>query len=123
MDQGGDQDQEQEQQEFFVNFFHSFRIRPTRLRTNFQPNYGGARRYPLQITEVSGLLRTENLSLGSGMGLVVDLEHVFDGELRVALSGGEPLVPQHLLYGAQVGAFLQHVSSKSVAQRVRVDIG
>ena len=54
-------------------------------------------------------------SLGPGMGLVVDLKHVSDGELGVALGGGKALVAKHLLNGTQVGAFFQQVSSEGVA--------
>ena len=43
------------------------------------------------------------------MGLVVHLEHVLDGELGVALGGGEALVAEHLLDGAQVRALGQQV--------------
>ena len=57
------------------------------------------------------------------MGLVVDVEHVLHGKLGVALRGGEALVSQHFLNGAQVGSFLEHVCPEGVAQSVRVDIG
>jgi hypothetical protein len=38
---------------------------------------------------------------------VVDLLQLCGGELRVAVRGGEALVAEKLLDGAQVGAFLQ----------------
>src|ERR1039458_10561367 len=63
------------------------------------------------------------VSLRVRMGAVVDLHHVFDGELRVALRGREALMAEHLLDRAQVGAFLQHVSAEGMAQRVRMHIG
>ena len=44
-------------------------------------------------------------------------------ELGVALGGGEALVAEHLLDGAQVGAFFEHVGAEGVAQGVRVDVG
>jgi hypothetical protein len=42
--------------------------------------------------------------------------------LRVPLGRRKPLVAEHFLDGAQVGAFLQHVGSKSMAQRMRVNV-
>ena len=57
------------------------------------------------------------------MRLVVDLHHVFHRKLGVALGGGEPLVAKHLLNGAQVGAFFQHVCAKGVTQGMGMDIG
>jgi hypothetical protein len=57
------------------------------------------------------------------MGLIVDALHLAGGELGVALRGGEALVAEHLLDGAQVGAFLQHVRAEGVAQRVRMHVG
>ena len=45
-------------------------------------------------------------SLRARMCLIVNLEYVLHGELRVALRGGEALVSQKFLNGAQVGAFL-----------------
>ena len=45
------------------------------------------------------------------------------GELRVALGGGEPLVAEQFLDGAQVGAFFQQMRAEGVAQRVRVHVG
>jgi hypothetical protein len=57
------------------------------------------------------------------MGLIVHMEHVFDGELGVALRGGEALVAEHLLDGAQVSTFLEHVGAEGVAQGVGMDIG
>ena len=49
---------------------------------------------------------------------VVDLEHVLHGELGVALRGGQALMSEHFLDGAQVGAFGQQVRGEGVAQRV-----
>ena len=57
-----------------------------------------------------------------GMSLVVHRQNVFHGKLRVTLRGGEPLVPEHLLNGAQVRAFLQQVGAESVPQGVRVNV-
>ena len=57
------------------------------------------------------------------MRLVVHLHHMLHRELRVALRGREPLVAQHFLDGAQVGAFLQHVRAKSVPQGMRMNVG
>ena len=130
MNHGGDHHQKQQQQEFFVYFLHvSSKLRSRALpechgtwrKTRSLP-YGGANAKTLQITEVMSLLRDERLLLGSGMGLVVNVEHVLDGKLGIALGGGKALVAQHLLNGAQVGAFLQHVGSKGVAQCMRVNV-
>ena len=57
------------------------------------------------------------------MRLIVNLQHVFDGKLRVPLRRGKPLVAEHLLDRAQVSAFLQHVSSEGVTQGVRMNVG
>ena len=56
------------------------------------------------------------------MGLIVNLEHVLDGKLGVALGGGETLVAEHLLNRAQIGAFLQHVRAEGMPQGVRMDV-
>ena len=68
----------------------------------------------LRDSFLSGIFGKRPLLLGSWMGVVVDLEHVLDGELGVALSSGEALMAQHLLNGAQVGAFLQQMSAEGV---------
>ena len=57
------------------------------------------------------------------MSLVVDALHLGRRELGVSLRGGEALVPEHLLDGSQIRAFLQHVSAEGVAQRVRMHVG
>ena len=57
------------------------------------------------------------------MRLIVDLQHVLHGELRVALGGREALVAEEFLNGAQVCAFFQHVRAEGVAQSVRMHIG
>jgi hypothetical protein len=56
------------------------------------------------------------------MRLVVDLQHMLHRKLRVALRGGQALVAEQLLNGAQVGAFFQHVRAESMAQRVRMHV-
>ena len=56
------------------------------------------------------------------MGLIVHRQQMLHRKLSVALRGGEPFVAQHLLNGAQVGAFFEHVRAERVAQRVRVHI-
>ena len=57
--------------------------------------------------------------LRAGMGLVVDVHHVLDGQLRIALRGREPLVAQQFLDRPQVGAFFQHVRSEGMAECVQ----
>jgi hypothetical protein len=50
-------------------------------------------------------------SARSGMGLVVDFQHLFCGELGAGLGGGRALVAEQLLDAAQIRAFFQQVSS------------
>ena len=57
------------------------------------------------------------------MRAVVDLRQLRSGELRVTLRGGEALVAEQLLNGAEVGAFFKQMGSEGVAQRVRVNVG
>ena len=56
------------------------------------------------------------------MGAVVDRGELGGGELSVALGGGETLVAEELLNGAEVGAFFKQVGSEGVAQGVWVDV-
>src|ERR1019366_4018547 len=63
------------------------------------------------------------LSFGMRMGAVVNLHHMFDGELRVALGSREALMAEHLLDSSQVGAFLQHVRAEGMAQGMRMHVG
>ena len=56
------------------------------------------------------------------MRLVVHRQDVLHGELGVALGGREPLVPERLLDGPQVGAFFEQVGAESVTQSVRMDV-
>ena len=56
------------------------------------------------------------------MRLIVDLHHVFDRKLRIALRGRKPLVAQEFLDRAQVRPFFQHVCTKSVSHRVGMKI-
>ena len=48
------------------------------------------------------------------MRLIVNLQHMLDGKLRVTLGGRKTFMPEHFLDRAQIGAFFQHVSSKRV---------
>ena len=57
------------------------------------------------------------------MSLVVNLKHVLDGELGVALGGGKTLVAEHFLNRAQVGAFLEQVGAERMPQGVGMDVG
>src|SRR5579863_7701754 len=57
------------------------------------------------------------------MSAVVDLGELGGGELGVTLGGGETLVAQQFLDGAEVGAFFEEMLAEGVAQRVRVDVG
>jgi hypothetical protein len=60
----------------------------------------------VKYSETARLLNSER-SPRPRMRPVVDLLQLCGGELRVALRGGEALVAEKLLDGAQVGAFLQ----------------
>ena len=56
------------------------------------------------------------------MRLVVDLQHMFHRQLRVALRSSETFVAEQFLNGAQVGAFLQHVRAEGMTQCVRMHV-
>ena len=58
--------------------------------------------------------------LGPRVCSVIHIHHMLHGELRVSLRGGKPLVAQHLLDRAQVGALLQQMCSEGMTQRVRM---
>src|SRR5579859_1192672 len=66
--------------------------------------------------------RQFKLLLGVGMGFVVDVHQLADRSVSVFLRGGERLVAEEFLNGAEIGAVGEQVSSKSVAQRVRVQV-
>ena len=55
--------------------------------------------------------------------MVVDLFELRGGELGVALGGGESLVAEQFLDGAEVGAFFKEVSAEGVAEGVGVGVG
>src|ERR1700733_4402044 len=73
----------------------------------------------LDLLVVAIFVRT----LCARMRLIVDRHHVLDGELCVALRGGEALVPEEFLNGAQVGPFVEHVCAEGVAEGMRVHVG
>ena len=54
--------------------------------------------------------------------LLVHHRQLRSGQLRISLRRREPFVPQQFLNRAQVRAFLQQVSSKCMAQRVRMHV-
>src|SRR5450759_983343 len=62
-------------------------------------------------------------SLGSGVGLIVNVHHVLDRKLRVALRGRQPLMPEQFLDGAQVRSLFQHVRAEGVTQSMRMNVG
>ena len=56
------------------------------------------------------------------MGFVVDVHELADGGVGVFLSGGEGLVAEEFLNGAEVGAIGEEMSGEGVAERVRVQV-
>ena len=62
-------------------------------------------------------------SLGSGVSLIVDIHHVLNRKLRVALRGRQALVPEQFLDGAQVRSLFQHVGTEGVTQSMRMNLG
>src|SRR5687768_18413055 len=59
---------------------------------------------------------------GFGVRLVVDLDELLHGDVRVDLGGGEAGVAEELLYVAEVGAAVEEVRGEGVAQGVRADV-
>ncbi len=57
------------------------------------------------------------------MRLVIDVHHMLDRKLRVALRGRQALVPEQFLNCAQIGSLFEHVCSKRVPQSVRMNFG
>ena len=57
------------------------------------------------------------------MRLIVNVHHVLDRELRVALRGRQALVAEQFLDGAQVRSLFQHVRAEGVTQRMRMNFG
>lgn len=58
----------------------------------------------------------------SRMRAVIHLHHVLHRKLRVALGGGEALMAEKFLNGAQIGALLEHVCAEGMAQGVWMDV-
>ena len=56
------------------------------------------------------------------MSFVVYVHELADGRVGVFLRGGERLVTEEFLNGAQVGAIGEKMGSKRMAQRVRVQV-
>ena len=59
---------------------------------------------------------------GVGMGLVVDVHELADGSVRVFLRGGEGLVAEEFLNGAEVGAVGEEMGGEGVTQGVGVQV-
>ena len=53
------------------------------------------------------------------MSLVIHPLNLTNSQLGITLRSRQSLVPQHLLDGAQIGPFLQHMRSKRVTERMR----
>src|ERR1700677_121679 len=71
--------------------------------------------------EPSGWLIPGSL-LRPWVGAIVDLRQLRSRQLRVALRGGEALMAEQLLNGAQVGPLFEQMRSEGVAQRVRMHV-
>src|SRR5579859_6148272 len=56
------------------------------------------------------------------MGFVVDVHELADGGVGVFLGGGEGLVAEEFLNGAEVGAIGEKMGCKGVAEGVRMQI-
>lgn len=56
------------------------------------------------------------------MGFVVDVHELTDGGVGVFLRGGEGLVAEEFLNGAEVGAVSEKMGGEGVTERVRVKI-
>src|ERR1019366_1607367 len=61
-------------------------------------------------------------SLRSRVGLIVNVHHVLDRKLRVALRGRQALVSEQFLDGAQVRSLFQHVRAEGVTQSMRMNL-
>src|SRR6266566_7882752 len=92
-------------------------------RTSANPSLAARTTRKRSFFSVTLCLCGECISLGTRMCLVVHRQHVLHGELRITLRGRETLVTKHFLDRTQISAFLQHVRAKSVAQRMRMNIG
>src|SRR3981189_1303121 len=62
-------------------------------------------------------------SLCPRMRLVVNIHHVLDRELRVALCGRQALMAEQFLDGAQVRSLFQHVGAEGVTQSMGMNLG
>ena len=60
--------------------------------------------------------------LGMGMGFVVDVHELANGDVGIFLGGGEGLVAEEFLDGAEVGAIGEQMGSEGVAQGVGVQV-
>jgi len=61
--------------------------------------------------------------LGPRMRPVVDVHHVPDRKLRIALGGCQPFMSEQFLDRAQVRSFFEHVCAEGVTQRVGMNVG
>src|SRR3989454_4522472 len=59
---------------------------------------------------------------GVGMRLIVDAHQLADRSVRVFLRGGQRLVSEQLLNGAQIGSIGEEMRGEGVAQGVRMEI-
>src|ERR1700730_9801053 len=81
---------------------------------------------PLKMTRGNEVWRVERIaapSLCPRMRLIVDVHHVLDRELRVTLCGGQALMPEQFLDGAQVRSLFQHVRAEGMTECMRMNLG
>ena len=66
--------------------------------------------------------KAELRASGVGMRLIVDVHQLADRSVRVFLRGGQRLVSEQLLNGAQIGSIGEEMRGEGVAQGVRMEI-
>ncbi len=72
------------------------------------------------------VVNMERYLRGKGMlrrGMKDEIEEEFARELQAGTGGGEALVTEQLLDGAEVGTFFKEMGAEGVAQCMRVDVG
>ena len=84
--------------------------------------YAAAGQAKRATTEVIDKMAPRRRRSGLGVGGPVDFLQMLDGDMGVALSGGEALVSQEFLNRAKVGAVVEQMRGERMAQQVRMDV-